>query len=239
MHAVALELLWKVICPNNAYSTFIFPIYISNILGHQHIILLSNTSLTTLKCLFYLPHCHNTMASKIQILHHNIALALVLLMGFLAFEATSRTLQDLSMQERHQQWMARYGKTYNDPQEMEKRFNIFKQNVEYIDSFNNDGTKSYKLSINEFADLTNNEFTSSRNRFKGHMCSSIKKTPTFKYENVTVIPSSIDWRQKGAVTPIKNQGQCGMCFSKLNSSKLNNPRFNLSLTFLCFSLYKL
>ena len=170
------------------------------------------------------------MASRIQF-HHNISLALVFLMGFLAFEATSRTLQDFSMQERHQQWMAQYGKTYKDPQEMEKRFNIFKQNVEYIDSFNNAATKSYKLAINEFADLTNEEFTNSRNRFKGHMCSSITKTPTFKYENVTDVPSSIDWRQKGAVTPIKNQGQCGMyVFAKLNSFKQTNPRFNHYLT---------
>ena len=93
--------------------------------------------------------------------------------------------------------------------EKEKRFNIFKQNVDYIERSNSAGTKPYKLSVNQFADLTNEEFTASRNRFKGHMCSSIEKTPSFKYGNVTDVPSSVDWRQQGAVTPIKNQGQCG------------------------------
>ena len=146
------------------------------------------------------------MAFKIQY-QSLLPLALVLL-GMMAFQASSRTLQESSMKERHEQWMLQYGKVYKDIQEKEKHFNIFKLNVEYIEGFNSAGTKPYKLGINQFADLTNEEF-SSRNRFKGHMCSSITRTSSFKYENVTDLPSSVDWRQQGAVTPIKNQGQCG------------------------------
>ncbi|KAI9071801.1 hypothetical protein K1719_046233 [Acacia pycnantha] len=141
-----------------------------------------------------------------------LPLALVLL-GMLASQASSRILQEASMQERHEQWMIQHGRVYKDIQEKEKRFNIFKQNVEYIEGFNRDGTKPYKLGLNQFADLTNEEFTASRNRFKGHMCSSITRTPSFKYENVSGVPSSVDWRQQGAVTPIKNQGECGCCWA--------------------------
>ncbi|KAE8678422.1 Senescence-specific cysteine protease SAG39 [Hibiscus syriacus] len=83
--------------------------------------------------------------------------------------------------------------------------------VELIDSFNNANNKPYKLAVNQFADLTNAEFTASRNGFKGHMCSN--KATTFKYENVTALPSSVDWRNKGALTPIKDQGQCGCCWA--------------------------
>ncbi|KAM3697559.1 hypothetical protein ACB094_06G123800 [Castanea mollissima] len=103
-----------------------------------------------------------------------------------------RTLQD-AMYEKHEQWMAHYG-------------HIFKENVAYIESFNNAANKPYKLSANQFADLTNEEFKASRNRFKGHECST--KTTSFKYENVTAVPSTLDWRKKGAVTPIKDEGQC-------------------------------
>ncbi|KAK7263740.1 hypothetical protein RJT34_31336 [Clitoria ternatea] len=144
---------------------------------------------------------------------HSISLALFLWLGLWAFQVTCRTLQDASMYEKHQQWMIRYGKVYKDPQEREKRFNIFKDNVNYIEASNSVANKQYNLGINQFADLTNEEFIASRNRFKGHMCSSITKTATFKYENVTALPSSIDWRQKGAVTPIKDQGQCGCCWA--------------------------
>ncbi|KAI4322763.1 hypothetical protein L6164_022428 [Bauhinia variegata] len=146
------------------------------------------------------------MASKIQ-------LSVLFLFGFLALQVTCRTLEDASMHERHRQWMAHYGKVYKDSQEKDKRFNVFKTNVQYIENFNDAGNKPYKLAINQFADLTNEEFVASRNRFKGHMCSTITRTSTFKYENVAALPSSVDWRQKGAVTPIKDQGQCGCCWA--------------------------
>ncbi|OVA15432.1 Peptidase C1A [Macleaya cordata] len=112
-----------------------------------------------------------------------------------------------STADRHQQWMTQYGKVYKDLAEKESRFKIFKTNVEFIESFNNVGNKPYKLSINEFADQTNEEFRASRNGYKMSSRSSSQST-SFKYENVTAVPSSMDWRKKGAVTPVKNQGQC-------------------------------
>ncbi|WJX50738.1 hypothetical protein P8452_36999 [Trifolium repens] len=148
------------------------------------------------------------MAANDQ-LYHSISLALILCLGLWAIQVTSRTLQDGSMYERHEQWMGRYGKVYKDPQEREKRLRIFTENVNYIEASNNAvDNKLYKLGINRFADLTNEEFIASRNKFKGHMCSSIIRTTSFKYENASAIPSTVDWRKKGAVTPVKNQGQC-------------------------------
>ncbi|CAI8588567.1 unnamed protein product [Vicia faba] len=153
------------------------------------------------------------MAAANNPLYH-ISLALLFCLGLLAIQVTSRTLQDDSMYERHDQWMSHYNKVYKDHQEREKRLKTFSKNVNYIEAFNNnENNKSYKLGINEFADLTNEEFIASRNKFKGHMCSSITRTTTFKYENETAIPSTVDWRKKGAVTPVKNQGQCGCCWA--------------------------
>ncbi|RYR70400.1 hypothetical protein Ahy_A03g016893 isoform B [Arachis hypogaea] len=152
------------------------------------------------------------MAYSNKILFQCISLALVVLFGILSLEANGRILEDSIMHERHEKWMVQHGKYYKDSNEKELRFKIFKENVERIEAFNSDGNKSYKLGINQFADLTNDEFKG-RNKFKGHMCSTITKTPTFRYENVSAVPPSIDWRQKGAVTPIKDQGQCGCCWA--------------------------
>ena len=116
-------------------------------------------------------------------------------------------LHETSMSELHEKWMVQYGRVYKDAAEQDHRFKIFKDNVERIESFNNAGDKSYKLSVNEFADLTNKEFTASRNGYRA-FCRESKVT-SFMYENITAVPASMDWRKKGAVTPIKNQGQCG------------------------------
>lgn len=128
------------------------------------------------------------------------------MLGAWSSEATSRTLQDVTMYGRYEQWMARHGRVFSSIDEKESRFKIFKENLAYIESSNNDARKPYRLGVNQFAHLTNEEFTSLSNGFKGHESST--KTSSFRYENVTV-PATMDWRSKGAVTPIKNQGQCG------------------------------
>lgn len=105
--------------------------------------------------------------------------------------------------------MGLYGRTYKDIAEKERRFNIFKANVEYIESVNSAGNRRYRLSINEFADQTNEEFKASRNGYKMSSHPRSSEITSFRYENVAAVPSSMDWRKKGAVTPIKDQGQCG------------------------------
>ncbi|XP_068669250.1 senescence-specific cysteine protease SAG39-like [Aristolochia californica] len=140
-----------------------------------------------------------------------VSLALLFIFDVCISQGTARSLDEASMKQRHQQWMARYGRIYKSGAEREQRFRIFKANVELIESFNRAGDKSYKLSINQFADKTNAEFKASRNGFKP----SLHKDgiPTFfRYENGTT-PSSMDWRKKRAVTSIKDQGQCGCCWA--------------------------
>ncbi|XP_076898437.1 senescence-specific cysteine protease SAG39-like [Bidens hawaiensis] len=109
--------------------------------------------------------------------------------------------------------MARYGRVYKDYMEREARFKIFNNNVAYIEAVNNAGNRAYKLSVNEFADQTNQEFKATRNGFKLPSTRTLGQTTPFRYENVTAVPSSIDWRKKGAVTPVKDQGQCGSCWA--------------------------
>ncbi|GJS84531.1 senescence-specific cysteine protease SAG39-like protein [Tanacetum coccineum] len=89
------------------------------------------------------------------------------------------------------------------------RFKIFKENVAYIEDFNSEHL-AYKLSINKFADQKKEEFIATHTGFRVPSKLRLAQNMKFRYDSVTGIPSSMDWRQKGAVTPVKAQGQCGI-----------------------------
>ena len=96
--------------------------------------------------------------------------------------------------------------------EKNKRFNVFKANVMHVHNTNK-MEKPYKLKLNKFADMTNHEFRSSYAGSKIDHHRMFRGTPrgsgTFMYENVESLPRAVDWRKKGAVTAVKDQGQCG------------------------------
>ncbi|XVF87353.1 hypothetical protein PTKIN_Ptkin18bG0113200 [Pterospermum kingtungense] len=129
----------------------------------------------------------------------------------------SRTLQEVAIANKHEQWMTRFNRVYENQSEKDRRFKIFKDNLEYIENFNNAGNKTYKLDINEFADLTHDEFlaahTGYMKRNNPTTTTTSSSSASFRYETVTDVPTSLDWRQQGAVTPVKNQGQCGCCWA--------------------------
>lgn len=123
--------------------------------------------------------------------------------------------EDLNSEERlmdlFQSWMRKHEKSYESVSEMNQRFAIFKDNLRYIHSHNvQESTPSYSLGLNNLADLTHEEF---KTRYLGtkpprRSENKVRKTENFIYGDVDA-PASIDWRSKGAVTAIKNQGACG------------------------------
>ncbi len=123
--------------------------------------------------------------------------------------------EDLNSEERladvFQSWMRKHEKSYESVSEMNQRFSIFKDNLRYIHSHNvQESTPSYSLGLNNLADLTHEEFKS---RYLGtkpprRSENEVRKTENFIYGDVDAL-ASIDWRSKGAVTAIKNQGACG------------------------------
>merc|ERR1719160_2319716 len=109
-------------------------------------------------------------------------------------------------------FIAKWGKSYT-AEERESRFAAFKDNYAFVMAENAKGHK-YKLAVNEFADMTADEFGATHMGISkpDKIWGELPYLGQHKYSGAT-LPSSVDWSQKGAVTPIKNQGQCGSCWS--------------------------
>ena len=100
-----------------------------------------------------------------------------------------------------------------------KRFEVFKDAVKYIHDFNKQG-HSYKVGLNKFSAMTNEEFKSMYSdpmeglmQGKGVLMHVERSSSGFMEGKEKSVPASIDWRKKGAVTPVKDQGSCGKFFS--------------------------
>lgn len=107
-----------------------------------------------------------------------------------------------------------YMKKYATEAEAINRFSYFKENMKMVEKIQAKEKGSAKYGPNKFSDLSADEF---RKYFLSSKPWDLKRKPVRK---VTIteaqrktVPDAFDWREHGAVTPVKNQGYCGSCWA--------------------------
>eukprot|EP00542_Grammatophora_oceanica_P017509 CAMPEP_0194031588 /NCGR_PEP_ID=MMETSP0009_2-20130614/4731_1 /TAXON_ID=210454 /ORGANISM="Grammatophora oceanica, Strain CCMP 410" /LENGTH=363 /DNA_ID=CAMNT_0038671793 /DNA_START=60 /DNA_END=1151 /DNA_ORIENTATION=+ len=164
------------------------------------------------------------------------ASSLLLLVG-VAKAAVSTTSSSVQFEEARlhglfEKWMNEFDKTYDDVLERAEKMEVWIENHFLIEAHNNKMPQpSYTLGHNQFSDLTLEQFKE-YNKLGSYGLGMVLPPDRSEEESSQRrralqddIPDSVDWRDKGAVTPIKNQGMCGSCWAFSAIGAIEGARF--------------
>uniref|UniRef100_A0A3Q3RU34 Cathepsin L.1 n=2 Tax=Mastacembelus armatus TaxID=205130 RepID=A0A3Q3RU34_9TELE len=153
---------------------------------------------------------------------------LVVAAAFLAMAScASVSLEDLEFHA----WKLNFGKSYNSPSEEAHRRQIWLSNRKLVLVHNilaDQGIKSYRLGMNYFADMENEEYRRliSQGCLGSFNASLPRRGSAFlRAPEVTDLPATVDWRDKGYVTDVKDQKECGSCWAFSATGSLEGQNF--------------
>ncbi|XP_068148101.1 cathepsin L1 isoform X1 [Drosophila tropicalis] len=135
-------------------------------------------------------------------------------------------------------------KNYADSTEESFRMKIFTENKHHIAKHNQrfaTGEVSYKLALNKYADMLHHEFKETMNGFNYTLHKQLRSTDesftgvTFISPEHVKLPTAVDWRTKGAVTGVKDQGHCGSCWAFSSTGAIEGQHFRKSGTLVSLS----
>ncbi|XP_044302643.1 procathepsin L-like isoform X2 [Varanus komodoensis] len=133
---------------------------------------------------------------------------------------------DPALNDHWQLWKTWHGKAYHDREDQRRM--TWEKNLKMIELHNLEhslGKHSYRLGMNQFGDMTNEEFRQVMNGFKYTKTERKYTGSNFLKPNFLTAPNSVDWRENGYVTPVKNQGQCGSCWAFSATGSLEGQHF--------------
>lgn len=117
------------------------------------------------------------------------------------------TVSDTTMERYYLNYLAEHGKSYATKEEYLFRLAEFTRKMKIVENHNAKNSDDATVAVNHMSDWTDDEYKAILG-YKGK-----KPRNTTVFEGSNDIPASVNWVEQGAVTPVKNQGQCGSCWS--------------------------